>query len=529
MYAKAKSKLSRPVLALALLVGPGCLANPTTGDSIPHWKLQWSEEFNTPGAPDPAIWGYENGYVRNQELQYYTNSPKNVVVTGGALRLRLQKEAMGGKNWTSASIITMGKKTFQYGRIEVRAKLPPGMGSWPAIWTLGANGSWPAGGEIDIMEYDRNQWPADTNLIDPFRVTGTVHYADAAGKHAASSGDVFMDDPTKDFHVYALEWDAKVMRWFVDDRMFKELDISSDAMSAFRQPHYLLLNLALNQGAHNPGYDTMDYLVDYVRYYQVDTKTPRRTPPQSVFNYVNRAYAQDTVTFSVTPKVDSTVPASSLAFRWEAAQIARPFHLATPDKPKSPILFPKGGWYVLWCTVSDGLYSHRASLYYQVGIEAAQAFPAGARFTDSIQVKLSNPNPKAKIQYTTDGTDPTSTSPVYTGPLVFKENTTLKTISSEEGLPISKVTSNSYTKGSLVAGLERSTKPSVVSLASGVNVQVQAGAGPFTVTMVRADGKVVEQGSSNGDTWHSQTLGGGVFHVRVRGDNVVPTDAMVVR
>jgi beta-glucanase (GH16 family) len=125
----------------------------------PEWKLSWSEEFNYDGLPDSSKWTYETGGSgwRNKELQYYTRaSLKNVEVNNGTLKLHALHEKMENRDYTSARLTTRGRLDFTYGKIEIRAKLPPGRGLWPAIWMLGSNirnVSWPDCGEIDIMEH----------------------------------------------------------------------------------------------------------------------------------------------------------------------------------------------------------------------------------------------------------------------------------------------------------------------------------------------------------------------------------------
>ena len=140
---------------------------PSPRPAAAGWTLVFSDEFDRPGAPDPAKWDYELGYIRNNEKQFYTSRPENVRVEGGALVIEARKEPYQGFGYTSASVNTSGRFEFQYGRVEVRAKLPAGTGMWPAIWTLGVNRKtvgWPACGEIDIME----------NVgFEPLRIHGT--------------------------------------------------------------------------------------------------------------------------------------------------------------------------------------------------------------------------------------------------------------------------------------------------------------------------------------------------------------------
>jgi len=517
------------VLMFSMLLVSRVEANPTTADSLPHWKLQWSEEFNVPGALDTSIWGYELGYRRNNELQYYTNSTKNAVDTAGYLRIRLMRESIGGKNWSSASVITQGKKTFTYGRLEVRAKLPLGRGSWPAIWCMGINGTWPANGEIDIMEYDLNQWGGDNNLIRPYRVVGTAHWSNYTSQHKAYSRDIKIDDPTKEFHTYSIEWDSVSIRWFYDDQLYSTLDISSNDFDEFRQPQYLLLNLALDEYSDSPGKDTMDYLIDYVRYYQLDPTTVRHLPPVASYDYVNRAYANDTVEFSVSVETDK-LPNFPLTYKWESAKISHPYTILTPNKQSSRLLFPKPGEYVLWCTVSDKQYSNLAYLFYVVGSEAAMAKPSSTTFSDSIVVRLTHTNPNTKIYYTLDGSDPTTSSSVYdtSHAFVFHSSITLKTLAVEVGFYQSKVTTNRYTQSlsSVDTTYKTPKRPLIVSNNSGIKIQEDS---EFTATIYNLNGTILEHGNSNNGVWKCGSIKSGVFIVRVQGANIAPTNIRIVQ
>jgi Glycosyl hydrolases family 16 len=149
-------------------------------------SLIWAEEFNVDGAPDPAKWGYDLGAGGwgNGELQYYTARPENATVLGGVLKIKAIKESFSGSAYTSARLLTKDKFSFKYGKVEVRAKLPAGGGTWPAVWMLGSNintASWPACGEIDIMEHLGN----DLN-----KIYGTLHYPGRSGGNADGSNKI---------------------------------------------------------------------------------------------------------------------------------------------------------------------------------------------------------------------------------------------------------------------------------------------------------------------------------------------------
>jgi beta-glucanase (GH16 family) len=241
---------------------------PTSGPI--DWTLVFADEFDTAGALDPAKWGYELGYIRNNEKQYYTSRSENVRAEGGNLVIEGRKEAHQGYGYTSASINTLGRFEFTYGRVEVRAKLPTGNGAWPAVWMLGTNRAqvgWPTCGEIDIME----------NVgFDPLRIHGSVHTA--AYNHTIGTqktGTVTVANPSEGFHVYAMEWYADHIDVFVDGQ--KYFTFANEGTGArtwpFDKPQYLLINLAI--GGSWGGQKGIDdarfpqrYLVDYVKIYQ---------------------------------------------------------------------------------------------------------------------------------------------------------------------------------------------------------------------------------------------------------------------
>lgn len=251
------------------------------------WKLVWGDEFNYTGLPDSAKWGYEEGFIRNNESQYYTVARKeNAWINNGMLTITGQKEQYpnrlykpGNAKWqrkdslasyTSAALITLNKKHFTYGRVEVRAKIPQGLGVWPAIWMLGVDRGmvrWPYCGEIDIMEFVGH----DSN-----HVHATVHFADTTDKrqHTSSGSKIETLQPYNDFHVYAVEWNDKEMNFFFDDSIYHHFNIDKAAYKGdnpFQKPFYLLLNLALGGAWGGPINDSnlpQQYLIDYVRVYE---------------------------------------------------------------------------------------------------------------------------------------------------------------------------------------------------------------------------------------------------------------------
>ena len=254
-----------------------------------EWKLVWSDEFEEDGLPDPGKWTCEEGFLRNEELQYYTpRRLKNARVENGHLIIEAHRErypnphhdpAAPARQWkqsrefadyTSASVTTRGLADWTYGRIEVRAKLPAGRGVWPAIWMLGTNITqvgWPVCGELDIMEYVGH---------DPDTIHFNVHtrgynHANRKGR----GGKVRLPDAAAEWHVYSLEWTEDQLVFLLDGMPGFKLENDGTGVDSwpFNAPQYLILNLAIggSWGAQK-GIDEsifpQQFLVDYVRIYQ---------------------------------------------------------------------------------------------------------------------------------------------------------------------------------------------------------------------------------------------------------------------
>ena len=236
------------------------------------WKLIWQDNFLKNGLPDPTFWDYEEGYIRNREAQYYTrNRSENARVENGMLIIEARKDNWEGKEITSASLHTYGKKSILFGRIEVKAKLPTGRGTWPAIWMLGdvikQGTGWPSCGEIDIME----------NVgFEPDVIHANIHtkaYNHVKGTNKGNK--ITIPNPFDDFHVYALEWFPDHMDFFVDDKMYFTFqnEGKSNDVWPFDKPHYLILNLAIGGGwGGQKGIDDsvfpQKYFIDYVKVYR---------------------------------------------------------------------------------------------------------------------------------------------------------------------------------------------------------------------------------------------------------------------
>lgn len=246
-----------------------------------EWELVWSDEFQGKGHPDPSKWGYESGFVRNQEKQFYTTARlKNARLENGHLIIEGHQESLKSDqlpnevsakpariNYTSASLHTKGLADWKFGKIEVRAKVPKGKGTWPAIWTLGSNVAevgWPRCGEIDLMEFVGKE---------PGKVHANAHfYRD--DKHASDHKERQVDRVWETFHLYSIEWDATHIHFALDDTRYHSFRIAkadTPQGNPFHRPHYLILNLAIGGnwgGEIDPTIFPVRYLIDYVRVYQ---------------------------------------------------------------------------------------------------------------------------------------------------------------------------------------------------------------------------------------------------------------------
>ncbi|MTK53407.1 glycoside hydrolase family 16 protein [Paludibacter sp.] len=251
-------------------------------------KLVFNEEFNKNGKPDSCIWSYENGFKRNQELQWYQSD--NAYCRNGCLIIEGRKESRpnpiykeGSSDWrtsrkeiqyTSASIQTAGKKSWLFGRFEIRARIDTATGSWPAIWTLGSGREWPSCGEIDLMEFYRPQG-IPTILANVAWGTDVRYKAKWNSVRKAIAPFITKDKnwPCK-FHVWRMDWTKEYIKLYIDDILLNTTllseTINPDGSNPFLQPQYLLLNLALGSNGRDPANSIfpIKYEVDYVRIYQ---------------------------------------------------------------------------------------------------------------------------------------------------------------------------------------------------------------------------------------------------------------------
>lgn len=232
--------------------------------------LLWSDEFNYTGSPDSSKWNYnigrgDNGWG-NGEAQYYTSRSQNVKVENGNLTITAKKENYEGAEYTSTRLLTQGKFDFTYGKVEVRAKLPIGGGTWPAIWMLGSNINtvgWPACGEVDIMEHvGNNQGTVQSAMHTPSSYGGTINH-----------GSQYLEDVSTEFHVYAVEWTSEKMIFSVDDVVHYTYNPSTKDSNTwpFDADQFIILNIAMGGGFGgeiDPNFVSSTMEIDYVRVYQ---------------------------------------------------------------------------------------------------------------------------------------------------------------------------------------------------------------------------------------------------------------------
>jgi beta-glucanase (GH16 family) len=267
-----KAVISKSIFVAAFaLMGWGCSSDDTQ-TVVNFTELTLEEEFDTDGAPNSAVWSYDIGTGQNgwgnNELQYYTDRPKNVTVTNGFLLITADREDFQGSRYTSARLLTKDKFEQKYGRFEARIRLPYGQGIWPAFWMLGANSDtviWPECGEIDIMEY-RGQ--------DPTVTIGSVHGPGySAGEAISKEYDLVNDRFDTGFHIFGIEWGPDYINYYVDDVLYNQItpeDVPGEWV--FDQPFYILMNVAVGgsfvglPNDETPFPQTM--VVDYVRVYK---------------------------------------------------------------------------------------------------------------------------------------------------------------------------------------------------------------------------------------------------------------------
>ncbi|MEX0648394.1 MAG: glycoside hydrolase family 16 protein [Balneolaceae bacterium] len=267
------------LLAIIPVVYTACQNNQTEEKQT---RLVWSEEFEEDSRPNPENWGYETGFVRNNELQWY--QPDNAWIEDGMLIIEGRREQTENPNYdpesddwrenrefaeyTSTSMRTRGLQSWQFGRFEIRARIDVRDGMWPAWWTLGVDGSWPHNGEIDILEYY-------DGVILANAAWGTEELWAPEWDDVRISISELGENWADEFHTWRMDWDEDYVRIYLDDELLNEVDLSEtinpDGTNPFHQPHYMLVNLAIggNQGGDPSATEFPSrYEIDYIRVYE---------------------------------------------------------------------------------------------------------------------------------------------------------------------------------------------------------------------------------------------------------------------
>ena len=259
-----------------LIVGPFCFGScdESCDEEVINYTLVWDDDFDN-SEIDLNKWNFEIGTGDwgwgNNEAQYYTNDPENAYIEDGNLIIEAVHENYGGMNYTSARLTTKNKGDWRYGKFEIRAKLPTGIGTWPAIWMLPTDwvyGGWPESGEIDIMEHVG---------YNPNWIHGTIH-TDAYNHMDGTQlgGQIHINDASSNFHIYSIVWSDESIKWYVDDIQFYDFynDQQDDFTTwPFNQDFHLILNLAIGgtwggqQGIDDSAFPAQ-FKIDYVKIYE---------------------------------------------------------------------------------------------------------------------------------------------------------------------------------------------------------------------------------------------------------------------
>lgn len=271
-------KFNIAILVSILILFSACVSNKSVSvNSRNEFQLVWADEFNYKGLPDSAKWNYDvggDGWGNNEKQFYLKNSNENSFVKNGKLHIVALKKDFENSKYTSARVTTFQKFAFQYGKIEVMAKIPRGKGNWPAIWMLPESirnnaEDWPLCGEIDIMEHvgkDENMIHVSLHSLLYNHVIGTqvTHFEK-------------VKDVTGTFHKYGMEWTDQFIKFYIDDKLFFESfkgqdgKVSSNEGWPFDKSYYLILNLAIGGNWGGEIDDSIfpnEMQIDYVRIYQ---------------------------------------------------------------------------------------------------------------------------------------------------------------------------------------------------------------------------------------------------------------------
>jgi beta-glucanase (GH16 family) len=272
-------------LIITALISINAFAQQLQPETSGGYQLVWQDEFNQKGAPDSSRWQHEHGFVRNHELQWY--QAENADCADGKLVIKAEHIKKPNPNYqpqstewrtnrefieyTAASLNTRRSASWKYGRFVMRARIDTAAGLWPAFWTLGVDGPWPSNGEIDIMEYYRGKLLANI-------ACGTAKPYTAKWYSVTKPIQEFKDAQwSRKYHVWRMDWDSTAISLFVDDRLLNRVKLDDlvngdgTGINPFKQPHYILVNLALggdNGGDPSKTSFPRSYEIDYIRVYQ---------------------------------------------------------------------------------------------------------------------------------------------------------------------------------------------------------------------------------------------------------------------
>ena len=491
-------------ISLVLVLLLGCLFIPSSANGANgDWQLVWNDEFNgTAGSGvDTNKWVYETGGGGwgNGELENYTNRTDNVYLEQDPgntdnrfLVIKAIREAYGGSQYTSGRIKTQGKFSLQYGKIEMRAKLPYGQGIWPAFWMLGNDivpTGWPDCGEVDIMEFVGST---------PSKVYGTLHGPGYSGGGGLGAWHDYPAGFSDSFHTYSVEWEPNVFRWYFDGQLFQTRTVEDLAgrQWVFSHNFFLLLNCAVG-GAWpgNPDASTVfpqKYTVDYVRVYQREggvypSPTQRyiatmRSLSSNQFacadNYngmrlaADRAVASTWEMFEQKDLGDGNIALIALmGYKYVSAGAGGNSQLIADKETVGPsetfrLVSNSDGTKSLQCA-ANGKYvsvnAAKAMFASATSIGTAEKFtfaytgnppsqvetpsitPGGGNYTAAQTVSISCATSGATIKYTVDGSTPNPNSATYSAPISISANTTLKAYAIKSGLTDSAVNTQVYT------------------------------------------------------------------------------------
>lgn len=357
------------------------------------WKLDWSDEFAA--APvNAAVWGFENGFVRNEEAQFYSDRVENSRIEDGRLLIRALRDDWNGHEYTSASRTTRNKKSWKYGRFELRARIDIRAGSWPAWWWLPNTGGWPRGGEIDMMEF--YQGKCLFNVMD-----GNQKWT-APTKTVASLGGAAW---AAEYHVWTMEWDSTRIDLFLDGTLMNHYVVANadgtgpNGGNPFRQPGYMILNQAL--GGTNGGNPSgtafpVDLSIDWVRVHAWTAGTAFKVT-------VIGGMGSGTYLEGTSASITALMPPSGQEFdKWLV--VAGDPVIDAMDSPSAKLTLPATDITVsaAFRPKATGIRFPRAGRVYDAGLDAPPLFDARGRQSAGIPFPVMAPVFRAR----SDGNPP---------------------------------------------------------------------------------------------------------------------------